>query len=1278
MKRKVKITIFLLVILVLIIAAYFILNKYIFADINQKENITGAENYLTALKNRITFDYWNNLVKKGSNSGFEKNILANISDNPEDYEAFTRMRVRLFNYISDLKGYDIRAPEPPKNTSKIIAELTPQEPESGINLLKNGGFEESGKGDLPTNWQNQWKDGGSKSLDQRVKRSGKNSWRFEQDLSDGFQGSLSDYIKIKENQTYKFSAWIKTKAKTRILVQWYEFENDQVQTLTQAHNSYLGLGMNDKFETGDGWQKITTAIKAREASTKYIRIKIASFEGEVWWDDLSLINVNSEYAKPFGCLNNNLAKCVDVGSGEENKAGEIADIETEMSSGEKEGSINYRLIPPHGSIEVSFPEFNTDDRGIPKTAMMLEIGYKDTLDYPDKGKTAYAERAVVYSKIGYQAKDKFLYGYTTSVKSNPECQKSKPTNNEPDTCYPSDRIDYAILRLGDINDNQWKYAQFFSPKTGLPLIRALGGRFIFKIVMPKSKEHESSFLPINYVVLRAVSDSDFDRFDEKQRELLGYYQVNFVDKPSGSVNYLHKDLVLFSRDIMRPIYKETIPQPDEVNRDITAFSTLGEIEPVSFGIYSGAGLNGLTFTVDDLRKGKELIPKENIVLKKVVYEKRRLMPEDFFSYALVPDRLEDFNKLSIEAGSSARIWADVKVPDKLSGGEYQGVIRVNKDGAERTKINLKLTVLPLILSQPESTSYTWGDPVNMAYANNIEKLFESYRDYQLTTLIHLHPNDYRFVERNGSIADIDFDNLIKRINYYGAKGILKKNQPISMRIFAEDLYKKIYPGFSFSDNNLYSKLGSSQYAEPFKRAVQGLMEIAKAQNISFVFEVADEPNTIEERIYADRLTQFIKDSGGTTIAQLTSKSEEDLTDKNISPFVIPSASLPLTPLSKSGLLDNKIWNLTIQGEAKAANFANNYGYYTTRDSYLRTPINNRFLHGMLAYKTEAKFVYAYAAAAWWNDPYRDFDIRPNWPLFAGIEPDRIFVYPTASGELIPAMNAEGLREGIKDAKYIATLKELIASNKNIIIRPSGTLIKAEDSPAIYLLENNKKKPIVSWSIFASQFNFKDVVVVSLSEVNGYPLAEPVKYQDGALVKTKDNPAVYVIENGQRRHIPSSVIFNSLGYSWGAIILAEDNSIVELHPAAEPIVQTNIHPDGTLIKTASSPDIYFLRDGKKRLIISPSVFNSRFVSWGRIIIISQTEMDSYPLGDNLGYRNGALFKLVNEPAVYAVEHQKKRPIKSPAVFNQLGYKWENIILAENTQVADLLPLGLPLN
>ena len=64
-----------------------------------------------------------------------------------------------------------------------------------------------------------------------------------------------------------------------------------------------------------------------------------------------------------------------------------------------------------------------------------------------------------------------------------------------------------------------------------------------------------------------------------------------------------------------------------------------------------------------------------------------------------------------------------------------------------------------------------------------------------------------------------------------------------------------------------------------------------------------------------------------------------------------------------------------------------------------------------------------------NDPFNDFDAQAYY-RHPYTHPDFLFAYPTWSGRMLPTMGLEGLREGIKDAKYIATLKMLMRRNPN--------------------------------------------------------------------------------------------------------------------------------------------------------------------------------------------------------------------------------------------------------
>jgi hypothetical protein len=130
------------------------------------------------------------------------------------------------------------------------------------------------------------------------------------------------------------------------------------------------------------------------------------------------------------------------------------------------------------------------------------------------------------------------------------------------------------------------------------------------------------------------------------------------------------------------------------------------------------------------------------------------------------------------------------------------------------------------------------------------------------------------------------------------------------------------------------------------------------------------------------------------------------------------------------LVDYKIWPMGTEGTGYSKhqdpNYTGFFGYYTTHHATTRNPVYNRFLHGLFAFRTDATAIWLWAMGSFNNDPFNDFDAGYRYIFLPFTYPDFIFAYPTWSGELLYTVGGlEGIREGIKDAKYIATLERLI-------------------------------------------------------------------------------------------------------------------------------------------------------------------------------------------------------------------------------------------------------------
>ena len=70
----------------------------------------------------------------------------------------------------------------------------------------------------------------------------------------------------------------------------------------------------------------------------------------------------------------------------------------------------------------------------------------------------------------------------------------------------------------------------------------------------------------------------------------------------------------------------------------------------------------------------------------------------------------------------------------------------------------------------------------------------------------------------------------------------------------------------------------------------------------------------------------------------------------------------------------------------------------------------------------------------------------------------------------------------------------------------GTLVKADGESAVYLILAGAKQSFVSGEQFLNMGkSWKNVLTVSAGELSHYIFAGDVKYPDGTLVQTKDNP-----------------------------------------------------------------------------------------------------------------------------------------------------------------------------
>jgi len=590
----------------------------------------------------------------------------------------------------------------------------------------------------------------------------------------------------------------------------------------------------------------------------------------------------------------------------------------------------------------------------------------------------------------------------------------------------------------------------------------------------------NSLKVLDNINLRTITQEEYREITNKKRELLGFYEVQLLPDEPSSLPAYNSEIEVFIRDAMMPVYKHTKPKQEEINKansGISSFSALGEIEPVSFAVYSQNGIQDLKVEVSDLiNPNSEIITKEDISIQQVVYDEKRLShyyPSGGVytrAYALVPDRLEDFSTFDVEAGTSERIWLKIRVPENIQGGIYNGSIVIKQNTQIKKTISIELNVLPIKLNLSESINPVYSDPFSKVYSSNINEVFKMYRETGFDPFISVLITEP--LTENRIIVDYNTTKFEHNLDRMIRERFLKKTAFVESLGAWPAVYKAVF-NREYSPHNpatFYDDLSNQTFVDALGLAIRKYQEIADNNNLTFIYSSIDEPaNSVERMIIADRIFTILKSNSASTTVTYTDKSENEW-DLSEDPegYVVPGGILP----GLKNLVDYKVWNPTHQGGGYYRNYYD-YGYYTTTTSYLRNPIYNRFLHGLLAFRTDAKAVSAYAMGAYVNDPFNDFDAWPDY-VHPFTYPDFIFAYPSWDGELVYTMNSEGIREGIKDAKYIATLKELIKNNPNT----------TADEAQAYLDSIKDKINPDYWTAYpgkTNQFGYAQFILRDLSE-----------------------------------------------------------------------------------------------------------------------------------------------------------------------------------------------------
>lgn len=233
--------------------------------------------------------------------------------------------------------------------------------------------------------------------------------------------------------------------------------------------------------------------------------------------------------------------------------------------------------------------------------------------------------------------------------------------------------------------------------------------------------------------------------------------------------------------------------------------------------------------------------------------------------------------------------------------------------------------------------------------------------------------------------------------------------------------------------------------------------------------------------------------------------------------------------------------------------------------------------------------------------------------------------------------------------------------------PDGSIVKVYGSPSVWLIENGYKRPFITWASFISRYNSSEIIDVNYSDLEKYPIGDPIRFENYSYLKTPDGN-FYMVDNDKLRKFESREIARYFGINpEEAINISYED--YNYYPKGDDITMKSLYPNGILLKDAETNKIYYVKDGKKSLFINEELVKINYANQ-IIATVSPEEIENLENASNVIIRDGVLIKSKNSASVYFISNGARRPILNEEVFKQLGFSWGDII----TVSEDLISLN----
>ena len=503
--------------------------------------------------------------------------------------------------------------------------------------------------------------------------------------------------------------------------------------------------------------------------------------------------------------------------------------------------------------------------------------------------------------------------------------------------------------------------------------------------------------------LRRTPFQDYRRLDNLDLEVLPVLpREKWGCEPNNAEK--QKGFVVFSRPWANFVFPESVPN----NRidALEATASCGEYVPITLAIHALQDLGKVSLRVGDL-----VDKKTQSGLKSSCFDIRTPRYFPYFSdpkrgeYTMIPKVLERTESESLKQGSSLQYWITAYVPKDAGPGTYTGSIAIKVSGKEAQSIPLTVTVLPIDLKEADSSRGMCFlvPPDPQMFPGFLDVYFKDMKDHGLNCswMWPIASMTYK----DGELT-CDFTKSPPPEFLVEGRPYFSHSLGEMLASYTKTGYERpwVYGSLDSVDLYLTKNFGLKPYTPEYDKAflsyVGRLRDFVKENKYPpFHLLVSDEPGHQDARMkYSKYYLALIKDrfpDQSTFLDCGPWQKEDELLAENLNVACYTDYGPQREAFCKAH--DIEQWSY-LQGSGGL-------------NGYI-----DRFYYGLGGHKAGLKGIFQWVYL--WTYDYKINSGEGNK-----------YVYPSQDGP-VPTIAWEALRQGVIDARYLATLRAAIEGGLN--------------------------------------------------------------------------------------------------------------------------------------------------------------------------------------------------------------------------------------------------------